>query len=129
MAHLATAAEFPLVLALWTGFLPELDAAYGADRINHARTVDDLAFGVAHGEEFWLSNLNDAYFAMRPGQLPDGTPAWEFFEACFADSAQVNPRWKNVSKELLLAVRDRGLALGYTWAYCYTSTLLASASK
>ena len=129
MAHVATPADYPLLLSLWTANLPALDAAYGAANVNHARTAADLASGVAAGEEFWLSTLGDAYFAMRPGILPDGTAAWEFFEACFTAAARVNPRWKNVSKEMLLAVRSRGLALGYQWAFCRTSALLAAASQ
>lgn len=127
MARLATPADYPLILGLWTGFLPALDAAYGAANVNHARTVADLA--AAPQEEFWVSDLGDAYFAMRPSQLPDGTAAWEFFEACFTAAAQISPRWNNVSKEMLLAVRDRGLALGYRWAFCRTSPLLAAQSK
>lgn len=121
-------ADLARILAIWKSFVPALNAAYGRANINQDRTIADLEWALKHDEEFWLSD-DDAYFAMRSGRLEDGTPAWEFFEACFLPAALRNPRWDDVSREMLLAVQARGKTLGYHVAYCDTSPNLAVESK
>lgn len=129
MARLATTADdFRAALDLWNGYLPQLDAAYGAEHVNHERRLAAIEREAATNTEFWLSDRGDAYFALRKSDM-DGTPAWEFFEACFRQPMN-DRRFRQVAAELLTqAVRDRGVALGFRWAFCDTSPLLAVRSK
>ena len=111
MARVATAADAPTLLAIWTAFLPSMNAAYGALNVNQARIAADFVASMAAGDEYWLTNDLRGYVMGRPTQ-----EGYQLVEAPLRNVTTTTD-FNNLARELITAWRDAGRARLLRQAY------------